>query len=65
LWEQVDEKTGSAESWFNIIERTVFTGTVVKMFQKSGDPRRNPRCTKCEGAEKDAPVLGTCASSRA
>ena len=60
LWEQVDEKTGSAESWFNIIEKDgVYTGTVVKMFQKSGDPPpESLRCTKCEGAEKDAPVLG-------
>ena len=60
LWEQVDEKTGSSESWFNIIEKDgVYTGTVVKMFQKPGDPPPEAlRCTKCEGAEKNAPVLG-------
>ena len=60
LWEQVDEKTGKAESWFNIIEKDgVYTGTVVRMFQKPGDPATESwRCTKCEGAEKDAPVLG-------
>jgi uncharacterized protein (DUF2147 family) len=60
LWEQVDEKTGKAEGWFHIIEQDgLYTGTVVKMFQKPGDPAPESwRCTKCEGAEKNAPVLG-------
>ena len=60
LWEQVDEKSGKAESWFSIVEKDgVFVGTIVKMFQKPGDPPPESwRCTKCEGAEKDAPVLG-------
>jgi uncharacterized protein (DUF2147 family) len=60
LWEQVDEKTGVAESWFRIVEKDgVYTGTVVKMFQKPGDPPPESwRCTKCEGAEQNAPVLG-------
>jgi uncharacterized protein (DUF2147 family) len=60
LWEQVDEKTGAAESWFSIVEKDgVYIGTIVKMFQKPGDPPPESwRCTKCEGAEKDAPVLG-------
>ena len=60
LWEQVDEKTGKAESWFNIAEKDgVYIGTIVKMFPKPGDPPPETfRCTKCEGAEKDAPVLG-------
>ena len=39
LWEQVDEKTGVAESWFSIAEKDgIYTGTIVKMFQKPGDP---------------------------
>jgi uncharacterized protein (DUF2147 family) len=60
LWEQVDEKSGQAESWFRIVEKDgVYTGTIVKMFAKPGDPPPESfRCTKCEGAEKDAPVLG-------
>jgi uncharacterized protein (DUF2147 family) len=60
LWEQVDEKSGKAESWFNIVEKDgVYTGTIVKMFQKPGDPPPESwRCSKCEGAEKDQPVLG-------
>ena len=60
LWEQVDEKSGKAESWFSIAEKDgVYTGTIVKMFPKPGDPPPESwRCTKCEGAEQNAPVLG-------
>jgi uncharacterized protein (DUF2147 family) len=60
LWEQVDEKTGKAESWFNIVEKDgIYVGTIVKMFSKPGDPPPEAwRCTKCEGAEQNAPVLG-------
>jgi uncharacterized protein (DUF2147 family) len=60
LWEQVDEKTGKAESWFSIVEKDgVYVGTIIKMFQQPGDPPPESwRCTKCEGAEKNALVLG-------
>jgi uncharacterized protein (DUF2147 family) len=60
LWEQVEEKTGKPESWFNITEKDgVYTGVVVKMFQKPGEPPPESwRCVKCEGAEKNAQVLG-------
>lgn len=60
LWEQVDEKTGKAESWFSIAEKDgVYVGNIVKMFPKPGDPPPETfRCTKCEGAEQNAPVLG-------
>ena len=60
LWEQVDEKSGQPESWFNIVEKDgVYVGTIVKMFPKPGDPPPETfRCSKCEGADKDQPVLG-------
>ena len=60
LWEQVDDKTGKPESWFSIAEKDgIYTGTIVKMFQKPGDPPPESwRCAKCEGAKKNAPVLG-------
>ena len=58
LWEQVDEKSGQAESWFKITERNgVYQGNIVKMFPKPGDDE-NWVCDKCEGAEKGKPVLG-------
>jgi uncharacterized protein (DUF2147 family) len=58
LWEQVDEKSGQAESWFRISERNgVYEGAIVKIFFKPGeDP--NWVCDRCEGAERGAPVLG-------
>lgn len=59
LWEQYDDK-GAPESWFRIAEKDgLYTGGVVKMFPKPGDPPPESwRCAKCEGAEKDAQVLG-------
>lgn len=58
LWEQVDENSGKAESWFKISERNgVYEGNVVKIFFKPGEDE-NWVCSKCEGAEKGAPVLG-------
>jgi len=60
LWEQVDDKTGRAESWFRITEKNgIYTGQIVKMFPKPGDERKGEwLCTECEGAERNAPVLG-------
>ena len=60
LWEQVDENTGKAESWFRITEKNgVYQGQIVKIFPKPGDdPNEKWLCTKCEGEERNAPVLG-------
>jgi uncharacterized protein (DUF2147 family) len=58
LWEQVDESSGKAESWFKISERNgVYEGAIVKIFFKPGEDE-NWVCSKCEGAERNAPVLG-------
>jgi uncharacterized protein (DUF2147 family) len=58
LWEQVDEKTGKAESWFRITEKNgVYQGTIVKIFFKPGEDE-NWVCDKCEGEERGKPVLG-------
>jgi uncharacterized protein (DUF2147 family) len=58
LWEQVDENSGKAESWIKISERNgVYEGNIVKIFFKPGQDE-NWVCSKCEGSEKGAPVLG-------
>ena len=58
LWEQVDERSGKAESWFRITERNgVFEGAIVKMFLQPGDDP-NPVCDKCEGTDRGKPALG-------
>jgi uncharacterized protein (DUF2147 family) len=58
LWEHTDENTGKPGSWFKIVEKNgIYEGTFAKIFHKPGeDP--NWICSKCEGAEKNAPVLG-------
>jgi uncharacterized protein (DUF2147 family) len=60
LWEQVDENTGKAESWFRITEKSgIYQGIIVKIFPKPGeDPHAKWLCTKCEGEERNAPVVG-------
>src|SRR5262245_23608827 len=58
LWEQVDENSGQAESWFRITERNgIYEGAIVKIFFKPGEDQ-NWVCDKCQGAERGAPVLG-------
>jgi uncharacterized protein (DUF2147 family) len=58
LWEQVDEGSGKAESWFRITERNgVYDGTIVKIFFKPGEDQ-NPVCDKCEGADRGKPFVG-------
>ena len=58
LWEQVDENSGKAESWIKISERNgVYEGNIVKIFFKPGQDK-NWVCSKCEGSDKGAPVLG-------
>jgi uncharacterized protein (DUF2147 family) len=58
LWEQVDENSNKPESWFKITERNgMYEGNLVKIFFKPGEDE-NWVCSKCEGSEKGAPVLG-------
>ena len=58
VWEQVDENSGKPESWFKIVQRNgVYEGNIVKIFFKPGEDE-NWVCSKCEGSEKGAPVLG-------
>jgi uncharacterized protein (DUF2147 family) len=58
LWEQVDESSGKAESWFKITERNgTYQGNIVKIFFKPGEDE-NWVCDKCEGDERGKPVLG-------
>ena len=58
LWEQVDEHSGKAESWFRITEHNgVYNGAIAKIFFKPGEDQ-NPVCDKCEGADRGKPVMG-------
>ena len=58
LWEKRDD-AGKPEGWFRIAERNgVYEGQIVKMFPKPGQDPASWRCVKCEGDQKNAPVLG-------
>ena len=58
LWEKRDN-SGQPEGWFRITDRNgAYEGQIVKMFPKPGQDPASWRCTKCEGEQKDAPVLG-------
>ena len=54
-WKTIDDKDGSTKSIVNIFKATngKYYGKVEKLF-------KNPdkKCTECEGANKDKPVLG-------
>jgi uncharacterized protein (DUF2147 family) len=59
LWEQIDETSGKPEGWFRISEEAGFyKGILVKGFPKPGEDPATWKCEKCEGAEKNAPVIG-------
>ena len=58
LWEKVDD-SGRPEAWFRISEcGGVYEGQIVKIFPKPGEDPSQWRCTKCEGEQKNAPLLG-------
>jgi len=58
LWEKRDS-SGQPQGWFRIADRNgAYDGQIVRMFPKPGQDAASWRCTKCEGANKDAPVLG-------
>ncbi len=58
LWKNIDDITGKPKALIRIAETNgEVRGKIEKLFLAPGeDP--NPRCVKCEGANKDQPVLG-------
>ena len=58
IWEKRNE-LGQPEGWFRIVERDwLYEGQIVKIFSKPGEDVAAWRCTRCEGEQKNAPVLG-------
>lgn len=58
LWQQIDGVTGQSEGWFLIYEKNgLYEGAIAKIFPKPGDAP-NPTCPKCEGEQRNAPMLG-------
>ncbi len=58
LWKNVDDITGKPKAMIRITEEHgALVGRIEKLF-RSADMDQNPKCDKCEGANKDQPVIG-------
>lgn len=58
VWKIVDERTGQPNALLRIAETGGrIEGKLEKLFFQPGDDT-NPRCEKCEGANKNQPLLG-------
>ncbi|MGH8854502.1 MAG: DUF2147 domain-containing protein [Telluria sp.] len=57
-WKTIDDETGKPKSVVRITEDNgVLTGKIEKLFRPA-DQDQNPKCTACEGARKDQPLIG-------
>lgn len=58
LWKTIDDETGKPRALVRIYESNgEYRGKIEKLFRAPGqDP--NPKCDKCEGANKDQPKIG-------
>jgi len=58
LWKNIDDVSGKARALIRITETNgVLSGKIERLFREPNEDQ-NPLCTKCEGANKDQPVLG-------
>ena len=58
LWKNIDDVTGKSKALIRITETNgVLSGKIERLFRDPSEDQ-NPKCIKCEGANKDQPVLG-------
>ena len=58
FWQEADDD-GNVGAWFYFVLRDgVYEGRLVKMFKPPGDDAPLTTCSKCEGDQKDAPMMG-------
>lgn len=58
LWKNIDDESGKPKALIRITESNgVLSGKIEKLFREPGE-EPNPKCDKCEGAQKNQPVLG-------
>ncbi|MBC3935246.1 DUF2147 domain-containing protein [Undibacterium sp. CY7W] len=58
LWKNIDDKTGKPKALIRITESNgELQGKIEKLFLDDGADK-NPKCDKCEGINKDQPVIG-------
>jgi uncharacterized protein (DUF2147 family) len=57
LWKTIDDDTGKPKALIRITEiNGELRGKIEKLFLDIGE--KNPKCDKCEGAQKDQPIIG-------
>lgn len=58
LWKNIDDVSGKPKALIRITESNgVLQGKLEKLF-RTPEQDQNPKCDKCEGANKDQPILG-------
>ncbi|MES2182622.1 MAG: DUF2147 domain-containing protein [Pseudomonadota bacterium] len=58
LWKSIDDNTSKAKALIRITESDgELKGRIENLFQEKNE-EANPKCTKCDGAYKDQPVIG-------
>jgi len=58
LWKNIDDASGKPRALIRIGESNgTLQGKIEKVFPAAGESQ-NPKCEKCEGANKDAPIVG-------
>lgn len=58
LWKNIDDATGKPRALIRITESNgTLQGKIEKVFPAPNESQ-NPKCEKCEGANKDAPIVG-------
>ncbi|MFZ6849691.1 DUF2147 domain-containing protein [Undibacterium sp. RuRC25W] len=58
LWKNIDDKTGKPKAMIRITESAgELQGKIERLFL-DGDADKNPKCDKCEGVNKDQPIIG-------
>ncbi len=58
LWKNIDDVSGKPRALIRITESDgILQGSIEKVFPGPNEDQ-NPKCEKCEGENKDAPVIG-------
>lgn len=58
LWKSIDDQSGKPKALIRISESNgELRGKIEKLFRDASEDQ-NPKCVKCEGDEKDKPLIG-------
>jgi hypothetical protein len=58
LWKNIDDASGKQKALIRVSEnKGELEGRIEKLFRPA-DQEQNPKCDRCEGANKDQPIIG-------